>query len=55
MMNERDLFATLPTIDEAVSRRLHQRLDADLAFDVYAQLAGQGPLADAGREERGKR
>src|SRR2546430_7203081 len=26
MRNERDLFATLPTIDEAVSRRLHQRL-----------------------------
>ncbi len=26
MMNERDLFATLPTIDEAVSGRLHQRL-----------------------------
>src|SRR5439155_873784 len=26
MMNERDLFAALPTIDEAVSQRLHQRL-----------------------------
>src|SRR5437867_11229620 len=26
MMKERDLFAALPTIDEAVSRRLHQRL-----------------------------
>src|SRR5207302_1141992 len=26
MMNERDLFAALPTIDEAVSRRLHERL-----------------------------
>src|SRR5881275_1025448 len=30
MMNERDLFAALPTIDEAVSQRLHQRL-ADVA------------------------
>src|SRR5438045_7491591 len=26
MTNERDLFAALPTIDEAVSRRLHERL-----------------------------
>src|SRR5438874_2138029 len=26
MMKERDLFAALPTIDEAVSRRLHRRL-----------------------------
>jgi hypothetical protein len=26
VMNERDLFATLPPIDEAVSWRLHQRL-----------------------------
>src|SRR5207245_1866531 len=26
MMNERDLFAALPTIDEAVSQRLHQPL-----------------------------
>src|SRR5207247_2587742 len=26
MRKERDLFAALPTIDEAVSRRLHQRL-----------------------------
>jgi methylated-DNA-[protein]-cysteine S-methyltransferase len=33
MTNERDLFAALPTIDEAVSQRLHQRL-VDAAHDA---------------------
>ena len=46
MRKERDLFAALPTIDEAVSQRLHQRL-----VDV-ANAAGLLDVAYRSEERR---
>jgi len=57
MMNERDLFAALPTIDEAVSQRLHQRLvdvanAAGLLDVAYRTIETRGHAA-VGRHREG--